>query len=87
MLVTQSCPTLCNPTDCSLPGSSVHGILQAGIPERVAISFSSIVGRNVKWCSQLWKTVWRFFKKLKIDLPSDLAIPLLSIYPKVKAET
>ena len=27
--VTQSCPTLCNPTDCSPPGSSVHGILQA----------------------------------------------------------
>ena len=25
----QSCPTLCNPRDCSLPGSSVHGILQA----------------------------------------------------------
>ena len=30
-LVTQSCPILCNPIDCSLPGSSVHGILQARI--------------------------------------------------------
>ena len=29
--ITQSCPTLCDPMDCSLPGSSVHGILQAGI--------------------------------------------------------
>ena len=29
--VAQSCPTLCNPLDCSLPGSSVHRILQAGI--------------------------------------------------------
>ena len=29
----QSCPTLCNPMDCSLPGSSVHGILQARILE------------------------------------------------------
>ena len=28
-LVTQSCPTLCDSMDCSLPGSSVHGILQA----------------------------------------------------------
>ena len=55
-------PTLCNPMDCSTPGSSVHGILQAGIPEQVAIAFSSTVGRNVKWCSQLWKTVWRFLK-------------------------
>ena len=40
VLVTQLCPTLCNPMDCSLPGSSVHGILQARILERVAISFS-----------------------------------------------
>ena len=38
--VNQSCPTLCNPVDCSLPGSSVHGILQARILEWVAISFS-----------------------------------------------
>ena len=33
MLVTQSCPTPCNPMDCSLPGSSVHGIPQARILE------------------------------------------------------
>ena len=38
--VTQSCPTLCDPMDCSLPGSSVHEILQARILEWVAISFS-----------------------------------------------
>ena len=36
----QSCPTLSDPKDCSSPGSSVHGILQARILERVAISFS-----------------------------------------------
>ena len=40
VLVAQSCPTLCNPMDCSLPGSSVHGILEAKIPEWVAISYS-----------------------------------------------
>ena len=39
-LVTQSCPNLCDPTDCSLPGSSVHGIFQARILEWVAISSS-----------------------------------------------
>ena len=39
-LVTQLCPTLCDPMDCSPPGSSVHGILQARILEWVAISFS-----------------------------------------------
>ena len=38
--VSQSCPTLCNPMDCSLPSSSVHGIFQARILEWVAISFS-----------------------------------------------
>ena len=38
--VTQLCPTLCNPMDCSLPGFFVHGILQARILEWVAISFS-----------------------------------------------
>ena len=38
--VAQLCPTLCDPVDCSLPGSSVHGILQARILEWVAISFS-----------------------------------------------
>ena len=38
--VAQSCPTLCDPTDYSPPGSTVHGILQARILEWVAISFS-----------------------------------------------
>ena len=38
--VAQSCLTLCNPMDCRLPGSSVHGILQARILEWVAITFS-----------------------------------------------
>ena len=40
VLVAQSCPTLCNPMDCSLPDFSAHGILQARILEWVAISFS-----------------------------------------------
>ena len=38
--VAQSCPTLFEPMDCSLPGSSVHGIFQARVLEWVAISFS-----------------------------------------------
>ena len=40
MLVAQSCSTLCDPMDCSLPGSFVYGILQARVLEWVAISFS-----------------------------------------------
>ena len=35
----QSCPTLCDPIDCSLPGSSVPGIFQARVLEWVAIAF------------------------------------------------
>ena len=41
-LVSQLCPTLCDPMDSSLPGSSVHGILQARLLEWVAISFSRV---------------------------------------------
>ena len=40
--VAQSCPTLSDPMDCSLPGSSVHGIFQAGVLEWSAIAFSSV---------------------------------------------
>ena len=45
VLIAQSWPTLCDLMDCSLPGSSVHGILQSAIPECVAI-FSS---RRSSW--------------------------------------
>ena len=65
-------PTLCDPIDGSPPGSPVPGILQARILEWVAISFSSGSSR--------WRTVWRFLKKLKIELPYDPAIPLLGIH-------
>ena len=43
-LVTQLCPTLFDPKVCSLPGSSVHGILQARILEWVAMPFSTNPG-------------------------------------------
>ena len=39
--VTQSCPTLSDPMDCSLPGSSIHGIFQARVLEWGAIAFSA----------------------------------------------
>ena len=49
--VAQSCPALCNPIDCSLPGSSIHGIFQARVLEWVAISFS-------RGCSQPRYQTW-----------------------------
>ena len=44
--VAQLCPTLCDSTDCSLPGSSVRGIFQARVLEWVAISFSRVPPGN-----------------------------------------
>ena len=49
--VAQSCPTLSDPMDCSLPGSSVHGIFQARVLEWGAIAFSvssAKMGRNLR---------------------------------------
>ena len=62
--VAQSSPTLCNPMDCNLPGSSVHGIFQARrVLEWVAISFSrgSEQPRKQTWVSHIAGrrfTVW-----------------------------
>ena len=54
--VAQSCPTLCNPVDCSLPGSSIHGIFQARVLEWGAISFS----RGSSWPGDwTWVTHYR----------------------------
>ena len=60
VLVTQLCPTHCDPKDCSPPGSSVHGILQARILEWVDIHFS----RRTSWPrdqTQVSHTTGRFF--------------------------
>ena len=66
--IAQSCLTLCDPMDCSLPGSSIHGIFQARILGWAAISFSRrssrprgwtwvsrIVGRRIAiWATRFW---------------------------------
>ena len=58
--VAQSCPTLCKPTDCSPPGSSVHGIHQARILEWVARPFSRGSSGARDW-TQVSRVVDRFF--------------------------
>ena len=59
--LTQSCPTLSNPMDCSLPGSSVHGIFQAGVPKWGAIAFSYIhtaaAAKSLQSCPTLCKPI------------------------------
>ena len=63
----QSYPTLSDPMDCSLPGSSVHGIFQARVLEWVAIAFSNVNlspflilwwmrAQSLQLCSTLWDT-------------------------------
>ena len=56
--VTQSCPTLSDPMDCSLLGSSIHGIFQARVLEWGAIAFSgcAILG-NIKEAMQIEQTL------------------------------
>ena len=59
--VAQSCPTLPDAMDCSLPGSSIRGIFQATVLEWGAIAFSLIIGDwNAKVGSQIWpwSTEW-----------------------------
>ena len=72
MLVAQSCPTLCDPMDCSPPGSSLHEIFQARILKWVAISFSrgSSQPRDQTWVSC---TAGRFFTDwaTREDIVSD----------------
>ena len=63
--VAQSCPAICNSTDCSLTGSSIHGVFQARVPEWVAFSFSRVssqsrartqVSHIASRCFTLWAT-------------------------------
>ena len=59
--VAQSCPILCDPMDCSMPGSSVHGIFQARILEWVAISSS--MGSSSPRCHDCFHLLFPFCKK------------------------
>ena len=74
VLVAQLCPTLCDPKDCSPPGSSVHGTLQARILEWVAIPFSrgffSTQGLNLGLlhCRQSF-TIWATWTRTRICCP------------------
>ena len=75
MNVTQSCLTLWDPMDCSLPGSSVHGILQAGILQWVAIPFSRGSSQprdrtQVSWIAFRFFTVWASGKPKKTGMGS-----------------
>ena len=75
--VAQSCPTLCDPMNCSLPGSSIHGVFQARVLEWVAISssrgssqprdwtrVSRIAGRHFTiWATTEAPSLWKILNK------------------------
>ena len=66
--VALSCPTLRDPTDCSLPGSSVHEIFQATVLEWIAIAFSNkmqLIKDKSKEISHIEKTDEHLFNQLK----------------------
>ena len=78
MLVFQLCPTLCNLMDCSPPGFSEHGILQARIMEWVAILFSRVSSQPRDW-TQVSSIVGKFFpfwatKEAHISIAISLSI-------------
>ena len=64
--VAQSCPTLCDPMDCSLPGSSAHGIFQTRVLEWAAVSFTGTREMMSKWGfpkkNLMWERIWIWCK-------------------------
>ena len=88
--VAQLCPTLHDPMDCSLPGSSIHGIFQARVLEWVANSFSKKKKRNCKKKSFCFidyakgfdcvdhKKLWKILKEM--GLSDHLTCILRSLY-------
>ena len=74
----QSCPTLCDPMDCSPPGSTVHGILQARILEWVAISLSKGSSQLRDW-AQVSRTAGRVFTTEPPGNPKNTGVGSLSL--------
>ena len=79
--VTQSCPTLRDPMDCSSPGPSVHGIFQAKLLEWGSIAFSKLnkQGYNI----QPWRTPFPIWNQSVVPYPVLTVAPDLHIgFPK-----
>ena len=86
--VAQSCPTLCDPMDCSLPRSSLHVILQARVLEWVAISFSRGSSWPRDWtqvscipgrCFNLWATRHLLYIQLFFSLEKAALLLLFTL--------
>ena len=73
MLVSQSCLTLCDPLVCSLPGSSLHGILQTRILQWVAIPFS----RGSSQPSRSLLVIHFIYGSVYMSIPNSLPRPYI----------
>ena len=71
----QLCPALCDPINCSPPGSSVHGIAQPGIPEWAAISFS----RESSWPRD-WTHISCTGRRILTSEPPGKILPPATLY-------
>ena len=79
--VTQSCPTLCDPIDCSPPGSSIHEIFQARILEWGAIAFSVSA---IKVVSSVYLRLLIFLPAILIPACASSSPAFLMIYSACK---
>ena len=81
--VAQSCPTLSDLMDCSLPGSSVHGIFQARVLERGAIAFSDPYMTTGKIIAlTIWTARHPFLENTKISAEQPLTKKLQELTKK-----
>ena len=94
VIVTQSCPTLCSPINCSPPGSFVHGILQARILEWVALPFargsSQIKDRTwVSHTESTFFTIWAILesRRSREVLRWVLLLPLCYFLSQIRQES
>ena len=76
--VAQLCLTLSDPMDCSLPGSSIHGIFQARVLEWGAIAFSDVEEQKClyttivqKLVQPVWRTILQYLRKLTVHVSYD----------------
>ena len=84
--VAQSCPTLSNPMDCSLIGSSVHGIFQARVLEWGAIAFSESQYSSVQLLShvRLFATPWTAAHQASLSITNSQSLLKLMSIESVK---
>ena len=73
--VAQSCPTLSDPMDCSLPGSSIHGILQARVLVAIAFSRFHLLERSKRDFSRHWLVIFQTISLLLPDRAARLHFP------------